>query len=52
MTLLVNFYKELKGNLDLTYVSDVWLPEVGQHSLQFDTCNSCFWNIIIIQTRS
>ena len=40
MTLLLEYYKELKGQPDLTYVSDVWLPEVGQHSLQFH--NACF----------
>ena len=29
MDLLLEFYKELKGTVDITYVSDVWLPEVS-----------------------
>ena len=29
MDLLLEFYKELKGTTDITYVSDVWLPEVS-----------------------
>lgn len=28
MDLLKEFYQELKGNPDITYLSDVWLPEV------------------------
>ena len=35
MDLLLEYYKELKGSPNIAYVSDVWLPEVGQHSLQF-----------------
>ena len=41
MTLLLAYYKELKGNTDLTYVSDVWLPEVCEHLIQFP--NSCYF---------
>ena len=29
MDLLVQFYKEFKGFQDITYVSEVWLPEVS-----------------------
>jgi len=34
MTLLLEYYKELKGKPDLTYVSDVWLPEAIIFSIQ------------------
>ena len=42
MEALLEFYKELKGNADLTYVSDVWLPEVGKN---FVVIILCFGNI-------
>ena len=29
MGLLLQFYEELKGSPDITYVSEVWLPEVS-----------------------
>jgi len=31
MTMLVEFYKELKGTTDISYISDVWLPEVSSY---------------------
>lgn len=34
MALLLDYYKELKGSTDLTYVSDVWLPEAIIFSIQ------------------
>ena len=29
MGLLLQFYEQLKGSADITYVSEVWLPEVS-----------------------
>ena len=29
MGLLLQFYEEVKGSPDITYVSEVWLPEVS-----------------------
>ena len=29
MGLLLQFYEQVKGSADITYVSEVWLPEVS-----------------------
>ena len=36
MDLLMGFYREFRGAVDLTYISDVWLPEV-QYAFTFLT---------------